>query len=301
MENDPNILNEERNVFRSVNDIQKLKRNAQKLNEEASAYEFGFEKTSKLLVPAVLTKKHHRRHLNIKGSSVHRQKKTSLKHQFIETDNNSTGKTPSLSSKPVQCPFRPTVESTSIEPSNEPVICSSENIIESAPFGPSNEPITDVLSNEPDVDDVGSLKLIPNDLQNEVVFTAITTDELISSDSSYTFISQENVQRNVYDSNVEHSMDFMTFGLDETQEEDQQLIETLPEGIEERNESGSILFRKSLGFFEIIESNDKQITAKCLSCESSNKKGKITFKGIRGVSSNFLKHLKVKDVIRINT
>lgn len=87
MENDPNVLNEERNIFRSVKDIQKLKQDAQKMNEEASAYEFGFEKTSKLLVPSVLTKKHHRRHLNIKGSSVHRQKKAHLKDQFIETDN----------------------------------------------------------------------------------------------------------------------------------------------------------------------------------------------------------------------
>lgn len=294
MENDPNILNEERNIFRCVKDIQKLKRDAQKLNEQASAYEFGFEKTSKLLVPAVVTKKHHRRHLNIKDSSVHKKKKASLKDQFIETDNSSTRKRPSLSKERVRCPFRPTVESTPFEPSNEPVPSSSKNIIEPARFGPSNEPITDVLSNEPEVDNAGSTKLILNDLQNEAVFNAITTDELISSDSPYTFISQENVQRNVYDSNVEHSMDFITFELDETQEEDQQLIETLPEGIEECTESGSILFRKSLGFFEIIESKDKQITAKCLSCESSNKKGKITFKGIRGVSSNFLKHLKVK-------
>lgn len=242
MENqDPNIPNDENNIFRSVKDIQKLKRDAQKLNEEASAYEFGFEKTSKSLVPGPVPTKMRR--LNKKSTLVRSQMRVPLKDQFIETDN------------------------------------SSEK--------------TSMLSNEPIFDGTSSENVTVN--QNIAISTATSSNELVSSDPTFTIVSLENVLENVYGPISNPSMDSIIFDLDETQDDDRQLIEiseTTIEG-EERNEGESILFRKGLGFFEIVESTEKQITAKCLSCESSQSKKKINFKGIRGVSSNFLKHLKV--------
>lgn len=271
MENkDPNISKNESNIFRSVKDIQKLKRDAQKLNEEASAYEFGFEKTSKTLIPA----KNPRLH---KGLIIRSQKKGQLKDRFIETDN-ITNKTSLPSNEPVV-----------FGPSNEPVF----NV-------PSNEPPNKALSlgpsNEPDVDGACSTKSTFIDNLEEATSTEDLSNVHISSNSTLTFISQENVQGNMYAPISESSMDAITFELDETQDDDRQLIEIMSEEkmeTDEQDECGSILFRKGLGFFEIVEAKDKQIIAKCLSCESLKKKGKVNFKGVRGISSNFLKHLKV--------
>lgn len=142
-----------------------MKRDAQRLNEEALAYEFGFEKKSKLLVANPIPAK--------KRLLIGNQKKGPIKDRFIETDN-VTEKTSPPSNVPVS--FGPFKEPVSKGPPDEVLLC-----------GPSSEP----ESNGPSDEHV-------NESHNESL-----SNELNFLDSSSTFIPRENVHDPISESTTD--------------------------------------------------------------------------------------------------